>query len=305
MKEEPQPADYGDLAALRALAATGRGALCTIVGIDGSYSRRLSAQLAVLEDGTVIGSLADGCLEAQLAREAERLAGQGQPCLLRFGSGSPLIDFRLPCGSGLDIVVDPCPDIAAIREAVHLLDSRHPATLAIHAQGLSAPFQRHYQPALRLLILGTGPESHMLATQAMAHGIDTQWLRPRDRDGGTLSLHQAPDLQVDLWTAIILLFHDHEWERGLLPWALQSSAFYIGAQGGAQARRQRALMLDSIGVPVDWQRRLRSPVGLIPHAREPSVLGLSILAEIVRDFALIPPIGATPASSFLNQQADA
>ena len=46
--------------------ATHGGALCTVVGIDGSWSRRLGAQLAILPDGTMRGSLADGCLERAL-----------------------------------------------------------------------------------------------------------------------------------------------------------------------------------------------------------------------------------------------
>src|SRR3546814_14684520 len=85
---------FTDNAAVRALAAA-NGALCTIVTIEGSYSRRIGAQLAVLEDGSIVGSLADGCLEAQLAHEARNAAG-GTACLRRFGKGSPLIDFRLP-----------------------------------------------------------------------------------------------------------------------------------------------------------------------------------------------------------------
>src|SRR3546814_18967575 len=60
---------FTDNAAVRALAAA-KGALCTIVTIEGSYSRRIGAQLAVLADGSIVGSLADGCLESQLARKS-------------------------------------------------------------------------------------------------------------------------------------------------------------------------------------------------------------------------------------------
>ncbi|WP_298195899.1 XdhC family protein, partial [Novosphingobium sp.] len=42
--------------------------LCTLVGIEGGFSRRLGAQLVVGADGTLTGSLSDGCLEAELAR---------------------------------------------------------------------------------------------------------------------------------------------------------------------------------------------------------------------------------------------
>jgi xanthine dehydrogenase accessory factor len=79
-----------------------------------------------------------------------------------------------------------------------------------------------------------------------------------------------------------LLVHDHEWERSLLPWALGSSAFYVGAQGGRGARETRAAMLAETGWNPD-DPRLRSPIGVFAHARTPSVLALSILAEIVAE----------------------
>src|SRR6187399_1357558 len=109
-----------DRAALRAACEPGVG-LCTIVGIEGSFSRRVGAQLAVHPDGAITGSLADGCLETQLASE---IAAASEPVVRRFGAGSELIDFRLPCGSGLDVLIDPAPDRAACRVAVDQLDAR-------------------------------------------------------------------------------------------------------------------------------------------------------------------------------------
>ena len=41
--------------------------------------------------------------------------------------------------------------------------------------------------------------------------------------GGALSLGRAPQgIAVDAWTAIVLLFHDHEWEQAILQWALST-----------------------------------------------------------------------------------
>src|SRR6185369_8791945 len=69
------PATDEDQAALRLAAQVPDTALCTIVGIDGSYSRRRGAQLAVAPDGRMAGSLADGCLEKELAAQAEAARG--------------------------------------------------------------------------------------------------------------------------------------------------------------------------------------------------------------------------------------
>lgn len=276
-----KPAAVSDNAALRALAGAGDGTLCTIVEIDGSYSRRLGAQLAILPDGTMAGSLADGCLEAQLVRDADAAAAAGQARLIRFGRHSLMIDFQLPCGSGIDIVVDPAPDMEALRRVAGSLDQRQPAALPVTAPQMARPFLRQYRPELRLVVLGTGPECEMLSLQAEAFGLTPEWLRPRGKSGGELSLGRTPDLPLDRWTAVVLLFHDHEWEHCLLPWALSSDAFYVGAQGGAAARAHRAEKLLEAGLTAERLGRLRSPIGLIESSRDPSVLALSVLAEVV------------------------
>jgi xanthine dehydrogenase accessory factor len=90
----------GDHDALR-YAAAQEAALCTIVTIEGSFSRRIGAQLAVGRDGTTAGDMADNCLDAELANQARIAFAEGTPRVLRYGEGSPFIDFRLPCGSGL------------------------------------------------------------------------------------------------------------------------------------------------------------------------------------------------------------
>lgn len=261
-----------DSEALRAISRHG-GALCTVTRIDGTWSRRLGAQLAILPDGSTRGSLSDGCLERALASEA---AG-GEPArVLRYGEGSPYLDIRLPCGSGVEVLVDPAPDHAAIRAAADALARREPAALPLPGVGLT----RAYQPPLRLVVLGSGPEIAALARLGVAQGIAVEIGAPRGEPGDhPLALGQVPDIAVDAWTAIAVLFHDHEWERAVLPWALAGPAFLVGAQGGRAARDQRREWL-----PPELFARLRSPVGLFPHARSPSVLALSVLAQCVAEY---------------------
>ena len=263
-----------DHAALSAACETGVG-LCTIVGIDGSFSRRLGAQLAVLPDGSTIGSLADGCLEAQLAADILTLE---HPKVVRYGRGSPKIDFRLPCGGGLDILLDPAPDRADCRRAMEALVDRKPVRLAL--PDISPLPERRYLPSLRIAAFGEGPELTALAALAAAMGIE---LLSYDKDRLTLG-RPAKDCQPDRWTAALLLFHDHEWELPLLEQALASEAFYVGAQGGENARIARTLALTERGVPEEHIARIRSPIGLIPSCKTPQTLALSALAEIVGQY---------------------
>ena len=267
-----------DRSALRAACQPGVG-LCTIVGIEGSFSRRLGAQLAVHPDGRITGSLADGCLEKQLASEVAAAVG---PVVKRFGAGSELIDFRLPCGSGLDVLIDPAPNRQACRAALADLDARKAASLPLPSVQLS---ERRYIPALRLVLFGEGPELEALMALAAAAGIEAE-------AAGGLSLGQAPEgIAADRWTAIDLLFHDHEWEQPILRWALGTQAFHVGAQGGFEARRQRTEQLAQAGMSPEQLGRIRSPVGAIMRSREPGVLALSVLAEVVGEYEALHPHG--------------
>jgi xanthine dehydrogenase accessory factor len=278
---QPTAASWADdRAALRAACEPGVG-LCTVVAIEGSFSRRLGAQLAVHPDGAITGSLADGCLEKQLASEIAAATG---PVVRRFGAGSELIDFRLPCGSGLDVLIDPEPDRAACRAAVERLEARGATGLALPTPLLG---ERRYVPALQLQLFGEGPELEALVALARAAGIEAG-VHGKD----ALALGRQPaGLAADPWTAAVLLFHDHEWEQAILEWALARPAFYIGAQGGFEARRTRLERLAANGAAPGQLARVRSPIGAIAHSREPGVLALSVLAEIVGEYEALHPHG--------------
>lgn len=270
-------------------AASGDAALCTIVGIDGSFSRRCGAQLAIDVAGRAVGDLADNCLHGELAKQVEEARTDGKVRLLRYGKGSPFLDFRLPCGSGLDILVDPAPDRKAMQACIAALEARTEASLALPLPDNAKPEllrTRRYAPPMRLVILGAGGECDALERLASVQAIAVE----RREAGEGISLGQQPSgLEVDPCTAILLLFHDHEWEHTLLDWALGTPAFYIGAQGGAPAREDRMARLAGSGHDEEQLGRIRSPVGLIPRARDPNVLALSILADVVGAYEALHP----------------
>ena len=273
-----------DLSALRLVASDPGAALCTIVSIEGSFSRRLGAQLAIGSDGRITGSLSDGCLERELANQARQLRASA-PKVLRYGRGSPFMDFRLPCGAGLDILIDPCPDRTSAAEVLRQIDDRQASRLALPAiPGCTFPASRRYLPAPRLLAFGAGPELDWLAHLARAAGLHCEVFGPETGQ----ALGRAPgDVKTDRWTAIALLFHDHEWEPPILHWALSGEAYFIGAMGGAPAREARMIALQQHGWDKADLARVRSPIGLIPHVRDAKILALSILADIVGAYDLL------------------
>ncbi|MEO1222199.1 MAG: XdhC family protein, partial [Pseudomonadota bacterium] len=288
---------------LEALADdTQGGVLAVISGVEGPSYRPVGAMMAVLSDGRIVGSLSSGCIEADIALQAAEASRAGQPRQLRYGAGSPFVDIVLPCGGGLDILLIPAPEKAVLHKAVAAHAARQTLTIWIDgaagtvsidpappgAHALAVPID----PELRFLVFGKGPEAsafsalvqsvgypNLLVTpdeetkaRAAAHGCETRMIgRPRFPE----------DLRVDTRTAIVLFFHDHDWEPPILDGALATGAFYIGAQGSWRARETRLAALRALGHSDEALSQLFGPVGVIPSVRDSRTLAVSVLAEIL------------------------
>jgi xanthine dehydrogenase accessory factor len=156
-------------------------------------------------------------------------------------------------------------------------------------------FHVDHRPPLRLVIAGDSAEALALAGLARVHGAGLHLLSPdrallADAPAGAactrlLSSSALPVLPRDPWSAVVLLFHDHDWEAPLLERALDSGAFWIGAMGSARTHAERLERLAARGVPAPARARVRGPIGHLPSCRDPATLALSALAEIAAAFA--------------------
>jgi xanthine dehydrogenase accessory factor len=283
----------------------GPGALAIITGVEGPSYRPVGAAMAIMETGERAGTLSSGCIEADIALHAREALAAGVPRAVRYGRGSPFRDIELPCGGGLDILLVPEPDREMLRAVVRRQEARVPVTLAIdpetgahalHDTGETGwregRFQVRQVPPLRFHVFGKGPEACTFAALVQSAGYPNTLLSPDEETLATAAAlgcdtrhltHAGfpEDLAVDPWTAVVLFFHDHDWEPPILAGALETPAFYIGAQGSRRARDARLLTLEAMGVGADARARLHGPVGLIPSARDAGTLAVSVLAEIL------------------------
>jgi xanthine dehydrogenase accessory factor len=93
----------------------------------------------------------------------------------------------------------------------------------------------------------------------------------------------SPQLASDPRTAIVFLFHDHDWETELLAQALGQDALFVGAMGSRRTHEARLRALVDHGIPADRAACVVGPIGLIPATRDPETLALSVLAQIVKE----------------------
>ncbi|MFV0303341.1 MAG: XdhC family protein [Paracoccus sp. (in: a-proteobacteria)] len=303
-----------------AAAAPGDAALAIITGVEGPSYRPVGAIMAVIpegEDPGLVGTLSSGCVEADIAHHARQALAEGRPRSIRYGRGSPFIDIQLPCGGGLQILILPRPDREVLREIGRRRAARQVCVLRIDTgtgaitllqdgqTGLDGGnFILRIEPELRFLVLGKGPEAFTFAALTQSVGYPSLLLSPDAETLDSAASAGCPtrqlirpgwpgDLAVDGWTAILLFFHDHDWEPAILKGALETPAFYVGSQGSQRAAATRRLALADLGVPEERIARLHGPVGLIRSARDARTLAVSVLAEVL-DMAK----AATPLREF-------
>ena len=280
-----------------------RTALVTLLHIDGSSPRPRGSQLGVADDGRFVGMITGGCAEKAIVSEALRCLERSENKIVRYGDGSPYLDVVLPCGSGIDLYIETRDSAQIIGQAHVRQQQRESAWMAIDRSALSSRFLEHpddaletevtsrYDPDYRLLVFGEGTNLISFCAVAQATGVAINAYSP-DRDSIDLLLQQGIEghhihrqsqfdsLAVDEFTAIITLFHEHEWESNILHAALNSDADYIGALGSKATHASR---LQALAIMPETKRSadcIHGPVGLDIGATNPVEIAVSVLGEI-------------------------
>jgi xanthine dehydrogenase accessory factor len=283
--------------------------LVTVLETWGSAPRPPGALLALRDDGPVVGSVSGGCVEDDLidrVRHGERVAA---PALVSYGvTREEAARFGLPCGGTLRLVQEPLRDAGWIEEilarcARHELVARtlelatgavavEPATRGERFRFDGQRMRTLFGPRWRLVIIGAGQLSRVVAPMALALDFEVLCCDPREEYHvtwdvpGTEFSREMPDdlvqrLQLDAHSALVALTHDPKLDDLALMEALKSAAFYVGALGSRANTARRKERLAMFDVSPEEIGRLHGPVGLDLGGRTPAEIAVSILAEIV------------------------
>jgi xanthine dehydrogenase accessory factor len=258
-------------------------ALATLVEIRGGAARMLGSNVVVAADGRFCGYVSGGCVEAAVAAEAMMAMEAGRDRTVMFGDGSPFIDIALPCGGGISVSIHCLRHVGDIEHVLACVAARQTMGLRYTPERQSldwdTPPQRacwrggDFLTVYRPRISGHTIEAETVARIANASGYDVVQVRP----GDVLTRFV---LEIDAYTAIVVLHHDLDQEAAVLDTALRSCAFYIGALGSTNTHRRRVDRLKTSGYRDSELRRIKAPIGLFGPARDASSLALSVLADI-------------------------
>ena len=283
--------------------------LVTVIETWGSAPRPPGALLAMRGDGQVVGSVSGGCVEDDLIERVRHGERVGRPSLINYGvSKEEAARFGLPCGGNLRLVQEPLEGTGWIDEVLSRT-TRHELVARVldmdngsvrveaAARGEAFRFDGHvlralFGPRWRMLIVGAGQLSRVLAQMALALDFEVICCDPRDEyhlswnvPGSTFSKAMPDDLvlelQLDPHSAVIAVTHDPKLDDMVLLEALKSPAFYVGALGSRSntaTRKQRLALFDLSAAEID---RLHGPIGLDLGSKTPAEIAVSILAEVI------------------------
>lgn len=294
------------LPTLQAWAATHTyAALATLVHISGSSPRPLGSEMAIAPDGSVVGYVSGGCVESTVAAEAQSVLETGQPKMLDYGAGSPVLDVQLTCGGRIGIFVtriDDLPGWVATRQAARAerrevftdIDlttgtrMQHESPEAVLPAGT---FRQHYPPPVRLMLVGGDPVTLAICELAGMLGLEVGLIRAygptTPPPGRPLSYYDnrplaraLADMPLDAWSAVYSLTHDLADDQTVLEQGLRSAAFRVGVLGSRRKADERLAKLRATGFGATDIERLNMPAGMAIHAANPREIALSVLAEI-------------------------
>jgi xanthine dehydrogenase accessory factor len=148
-----------------------------------------------------------------------------------------------------------------------------------------------HAPVARLVMIGAVHITQALAPMARALDYDVTVIDPRtafaspERFPDIPLIAEWPDvalppLNIDRYTAFIVVTHDPKIDDPALLHALERDCFYIGALGSRKTHGRRLDRLREQGVSDEKLARIHAPIGLNIGAVSPAEIAVSIIGEI-------------------------
>ena len=235
-----------------------RGAVATIVNVRGSIPSFKTAKMLVRDDGSIVGTIGGGCVEAEVWQAAREVMESEKPRTLTFNlNNDPKYDTGLVCGGTLEIFVEPVLP---------------PAELCIFGAG-------HVAAALYKVARIAGFDVTIVddrETYANRERFpEAQQVIAEDFDKATAQLSPSES------SSIVIVTRGHRDDMRVLRWAVQTPARYVGMIGSKRKTIGIFQELQKEGLPAHLFDRVHAPIGLDIGAITPEEIAVSITAELI------------------------
>lgn len=258
--------------------------LATILSQAGSTPRTAGTRMIIRQDGSILGTIGGGLVEAESIRAAAQVFADGKSQTLDFDlSNQDLTNtMDLICGGKTRVCVEMIrPDQATIQD--------------YRRQARSIKAAR-----TRLYLFGAGHVARQTALLAALVDFRVTVLDDRKEFANPERFPDAEevrvlesfetamqDLPIPAGSFLLILTRGHSHDRTVLAQALQTEAGYIGMIGSRNKRNTIYSSLLAEGFSQKDLDRVFCPVGLEIQAESPSEIGISIVAQLIQQRAAL------------------
>ncbi|MCS7177995.1 MAG: XdhC/CoxI family protein [Anaerolineae bacterium] len=244
-------------AILDALRAGKAGAVATVVEVNGSAPRGAGAKMLVLADGTTVGTVGGGGVEARVIEEARTAIAEGRSREVVYHLRDPARGDPGICGGDLRILIEVLPH----RPTLLILGAGHLGQ-AVAELGAFLGY--------RIVVMDERPG---MATPERFPWAE-QWIT------GDLA-EEVERFPVDAHTYVIMVTPHHTHDAAILAALASRSPAYVGLVGSRRRTTLTFQQAQELGVSPAWLERVHTPIGLDIGAETPREIAISILAEII------------------------
>lgn len=238
----------------------GPAALATVIGRAGSAPQVVGARLLLRDDGSMVGTVGGGAIEAQVLEACRACLRDGCP---RVVKAHLVRDLGMCCGGTMEVFVE------------------------------------FLAPEARLIVLGAGHVAQAIAPVAAGVGFRVVVLDDREDllehpalAGATRLARDVDELDAalpDLSPAdfVLIVTRDHARDEQALAHLLRRPHRYLGMIGSV--RKVHAVLArilrreEGLGRPPPDLSRVRAPVGLALGGRTPAEIAISVVAELLSE----------------------
>jgi xanthine dehydrogenase accessory factor len=239
-----------------------RGALATIVHTNGSIPSYESSRMLVRDDGSIVGTVGGGCVEAEVWAAAKEVIASEQPRKMIFNLNQDAqYDAGLICGGTLEIFVEPILP----QPVLYIFGGGHVSTAV-------APLA--HQAGFKIVIVEDREAFANAERFPMATEIYTSYDEAFEK------------IQPNSSTYLLIVTRGHSGDMRVLAWAVGTEARgftprYIGMMGSKRKVIAVYKALEKEGVSAAQFERVHAPVGLDIGALTPEEIAVSITAELI------------------------
>ncbi len=230
-----------------------KAVLCTIIATKGSSPRKVGAKMIVFENASIFGTIGGGALEKKVIEEALKVLETNLPVIV---SHNLVKELEMCCGGTVELFLEP------------IMNKK------------------------KLLIFGAGHIGNSLARFAYELDFKVSLIDERielfENIGTEINcmienhVSAIEKSTFDSNTYVVIVTHDHAFDREILALCSKRNPAYIGMIGSQRkVEVAKKMLLSSELLDENEISKVDMPIGIDISAKTPQEIAISILAKLI------------------------